>query len=717
MENKLFRSAIEYANNGWAVIPLKPKSKIPATAHGVKDATTDLDQIQRWWRQCPDYNIGVACGEKSQGLLVIDLDIDEDKGLNGYENLCEWENEHEKFPDSVQSITGRGGYQLFYKSDQNYKNSVRIIDGVDIRSEGGYVVVPPSIHPNGNKYEWEYWLDDFDYKLPEVNDTVKLFLDQQKEEQSQNFVAPQEIIESERNNTLFKIASSLQSKGLSNEAIFSAVMAENKAKCRVPLSEKEVKQLVNSALRYEKGNIQNENNRDGYSISEEIIRRYFPQAFERFGFDKKGNIKQSIRNCVLVLTEDDFFKNKLRLNELTQSISLIGEYPWKRPTDTREWTNGDDKQLYQYMEKYGLIKKENIDVALSNVSNSNSYNPVVDKLKECYEKYQKSNKEDYIRKLLPCFLGADDTDYTKETMKLVLLGAVTRIHHPGCKFDYVMILYGDQGIGKSTFIRFLGMNDEWVNDNFNSVDPKVGAENLRGIWIAEMAELLATKKAKEIEQVKSFITSVKDTYRSAYEKRAESHPRRSIFIGTTNDSHFLTDPTGNRRYLPITVHADQVKISLFEDKEKVNELIELAWGQAMEIFYENNTYPKLILPESAMDVAKREQLRFTEENTLIGLIENYLDHRKPEAKVCVLELFREVLKDPRQPTRKQVNELHDVMKDIDGWELYPKNNGKARCGEYGIQRCYVRSVADSEKLDGYSPDNWKVVGDRETPFE
>ncbi len=707
MKNKLFKSAIEYAKHGWAVIPLKPHSKVPATLHGVKDASTDIEQVQQWWMQCPDYNIGIACGEKSNGLIVIDLDIDEDKGLNGYENLCEWEKEHDEFPETVQSITGRGGYQLFYKSDQNYKNSVRIIDGVDIRSEGGYVVVPPSIHPNGKAYEWEYWLDDFDYKLPEINDTVKNFLDQQKDDTVPNFVAPKEIIESERNNTLFKIASSLQSKGLSNEAIFSAVMAENEAKCKVPLSEREVKQLVNSALRYQKGKKPDKNN----------DQKKKPRPFIRFDTTDKGNIVQSIHNCVMALTEDPYFKNKLMLNELTQSIFLMGEYPWERPTDTNEWTNADDKQLYQYLEEYGLVKKENIDVALSNVSNSNSFNPVIDKLKYCFGKYQKSDKEDYIRKLLPGFLGADDTDYTYEVMKLVMLGAVTRIHHPGCKFDYVMILFGDQGIGKSTFIRFLGMNDEWVNDNFNSVDPKVGAENLRGIWIAEMAELLATKKAKEIEQVKSFITSVKDTYRSAYEKRAESHPRRSIFIGTTNDSHFLTDPTGNRRYLPITVHADQVKISLFEDKEKVNELIELAWGQAMDIFYKNNTYPKLILPDSAMEVAKREQLCFTEENTLIGLIENYLDHRKPGAKVCVLELFREVLKDPRQPTRKQVNELHDVMRDVTGWELYPKNNGKARCGEYGIQRCYIRSVSDSEKLDGYSHNNWKVVGDGETPFE
>ena len=124
MKNRLFRSAIEYAKNGWAVLPLKKRSKIPATTHGVKDATTNLDQIVKWWDQDPDYNIGIACGQKSGGLLVIDLDIDEEKGLNGYASLKDWEREHDSFPDTVQSITGRGGYQLFYQSGKDYKLSL-----------------------------------------------------------------------------------------------------------------------------------------------------------------------------------------------------------------------------------------------------------------------------------------------------------------------------------------------------------------------------------------------------------------------------------------------------------------------------------------------------------------------------------------------------------------------------------------------------------------
>ena len=180
----------------------------------------------------------------------------------------------------------------------------------------------------------------------------------------------------------------------------------------------------------------------------------------------------------------------------------------------------------------------------------------------------------------------------------------------------------------------------------------------------------------------------------------------------------MTDPTGNRRYLPITVHADKVTLDLFGDKEEVNKLIELAWGEAMEIFCKEKTFPKLVLPEHVVEDAKEMQLNFTEENTLIGIIENYLDTRKPDAKICVLDLFQNALERSGQPTRRETNELHDIMQNMEGWEPYPNKQNKARCGRYGIQRCYVRkNVAEGKKSDGNNEDGFKPVGQMELPFD
>lgn len=242
--------ALAYANKGIAVFPLMPRDKKPLTQNGCKDASIDPGQINAWWDKHPNANIGIATGFISAGLFVIDLDIDKNKGINGYETLRNWENTHKKLPDTWQSITGRGGNHLFYWSLELINNRVNILEGIDIRGEGGYVVAPPSTHPNGNKYEWEQSPEEFD--ILEADDTVLEFLRQGKEEH-QSFVSPIVIIDGERNNTLFKLSSSLQARGLSDSAIMKAVKEENEVKCNPPLSDREVETIVKSALKYDKG--------------------------------------------------------------------------------------------------------------------------------------------------------------------------------------------------------------------------------------------------------------------------------------------------------------------------------------------------------------------------------------------------------------------------------------------------------------------------------
>ena len=107
--------ALRYAHLGLAVFPVKEKGKAPATPHGCKDATTDALQIETWWNINPQHNIGIATGSRSGGLVVIDLDIDEEKGKNGYETLKEWQKEHGDLPETWISITGNGGYHYFYR--------------------------------------------------------------------------------------------------------------------------------------------------------------------------------------------------------------------------------------------------------------------------------------------------------------------------------------------------------------------------------------------------------------------------------------------------------------------------------------------------------------------------------------------------------------------------------------------------------------------------
>lgn len=245
--------ALYYSSLGLSVFPLKARDKVPVTSTGFKVATMDTGQIERWWNECPNYNIGIATGAVSGGLFVIDLDIDEEKGKNGYEVLKDWQREHGELPETWQSITGRGGYHIFYKDASTIKNRANLYEGVDIRGDGGYIVAPPSVHPNGNRYEWE--LDPDSYKLADMNDLVFSFINPVKNSvQGSSFSVPTTIGEGERTATMVKMVCSMQAKGFSDEAIKTAVMAENNSKCVPPLTEQELEREVFPALkRYQKG--------------------------------------------------------------------------------------------------------------------------------------------------------------------------------------------------------------------------------------------------------------------------------------------------------------------------------------------------------------------------------------------------------------------------------------------------------------------------------
>lgn len=161
-------SALEYADKfKWHVFPLAPRAKTPLTAHGFKDATTDAAQINQWWEQHPDANIGVACG--ASNLVVIDVD-----GAEGINNWNALQERHAlDVSKTVVQRTGSGqGYQIFFlaPADVDIRNSAgKLAKGIDVRAQGGYVVIPPSIHPSGNQYEWEHDPQSFEIQpLPDA---------------------------------------------------------------------------------------------------------------------------------------------------------------------------------------------------------------------------------------------------------------------------------------------------------------------------------------------------------------------------------------------------------------------------------------------------------------------------------------------------------------------------------------------------------------------
>ena len=290
--------ALYYAELGLAVFPLAYRNKVPAVEGGCKVATTEKSKIERWWNQNPRYNIGIATGNKSNGLVVIDLDVDKNKGIDGYEVLRDWQNKHGELPETWQSITGRGGYHYFYKDTITHSNKVGLYEGVDIRGEGGYIVAPPSVHPNGNIYEWEQGPEE--YEIAQVDNIVNDFLKGEKQrrdsEDKTNFKVPELIPEGERVDTIVRLIASLRTKGLDDDAIKAAVRVENEKRCNPPLKEKELEKAVFPALKrdwqvnspyYNNFNAMNEN--DNKYVNEVLKKLNELNAVERFPMNDRGS--------------------------------------------------------------------------------------------------------------------------------------------------------------------------------------------------------------------------------------------------------------------------------------------------------------------------------------------------------------------------------------------------------------------------------------------
>ena len=247
-------AAIKYATEfNWAVFPVSPKNKKPLTPHGCKDAKKNVGAIKAWWKKWPDANIGIATGSASN-LVVIDEDCDEDKGLDGLQSVTEWERIHGKLPTTYMCLTGRGDYHLYFRYDgTDIKNRAGLLEGVDVRGEGGYVIAPPSIHPNGTEYVWEY--DPEEFELADANETVMELLAADKTSEPEQFKLPDKIQDGARNDTIFKLASSMQAQGLPDEAIRDAVYKTNSELCVQPLDGKELDLILSSALKYAKGEL------------------------------------------------------------------------------------------------------------------------------------------------------------------------------------------------------------------------------------------------------------------------------------------------------------------------------------------------------------------------------------------------------------------------------------------------------------------------------
>lgn len=467
--------------------------------------------------------------------------------------------------------------------------------------------------------------------------------------------------------------------------------------------EKVILELGNSKLKQAK-----EDFKDLYNLNEDNNENIWITKLE---VDKKGMYKASNKNIVTILENDINLKGKIAYNLFSNRTMVKGDLPWRSVSDKVRgdiWQDSDDANLRVYIDiTYGIVAPYKINDGLAIIEKKNKYHPIID--------YLNSNTWDKVSRvdtLMIDYLGAEDCEYTRSITRKMLVAAVSRVFNPGIKFDYMLVLVGRQGIGKSYIINLLGR--EWYSDSLNTVYGKEAYEQLQNAWILEMAELSATKKA-DAEAIKHFISKTEDSYRQAYGRRVDTFKRQCVFFGTTNENEFLKDRTGNRRYWPLMVGVNKPLKNLFKDLNK-NEINQI-WAEALYLY---KCGEKLILEGEVEREANLKQEQHLESNSKEGMIREFLNMKLPKSwdkmdiferriyigegnglreegciirdKVCSAEIWVELFGgDMKMFYKGNAREINDILRKIDGWSALKNGAGKLRFGKiYGVQRAFIR---------------------------
>lgn len=428
--------------------------------------------------------------------------------------------------------------------------------------------------------------------------------------------------------------------------------------------------------------------------------------------DKRGQYIPSMKNCVRILKNDKKLQG-IAYNEMTRGVEIRTEegeendVPWEH--QDRFWRDLDYSLLYAYLSlHYGIEFSERIlKAAFDKAANDRRFHPLKDYIAGLPEWDGVERVDDLFIRIL----GAPDTEYVRQVTRKTLVGCISRVLEPGCKFDTVLVLDGKPGIGKSTLLRKLGKS--WFSDSLSLTDTrdKTAAEKLQGVWIMEIGEMQGTRKA-DVDILKGFLSRQVDEYRPAFGRVVEHRPRTAVIFGTTNTvTGFLRDVTGNRRFWPVPVEGGEGPWGLTEEE------IDQVWAEAVVLQAEGETTFLDAAMEKEAEEMQREALEYDEregavieyletllpanwyERDIDSRVEYFRDDELRENRtdgvilrdhVSCMEIYCECFGRSKSAWKKQDGyEIASIMARIPGWERAGGDSRK-RDRAYGRQRYFIR---------------------------
>ena len=453
------------------------------------------------------------------------------------------------------------------------------------------------------------------------------------------------------------------------------------------------------------------------------------QSYSHMDLQKtlKGNVKQSVGNLVTVLLNPKYSKAKklyegqIFYDKFTNEIKIQGKIIGEkgiRPNQIRLWDDSLNNRLGLEIEKHFDLNynANKMWEAIRFVANQYEVNPP----RQYLERLRWNGDEGAIRKLLPTYLGAEDTDLNAWIMEHMILGLIKRVIEPGSKFDEMMVLVGGQGIGKSTFARYLAIEEDWFC-TIENIQGKDAVMNLMGKTVVEIEEFVALRNAKSANEAKSFLSKLSDRIRIPYEKFSTDVPRTCILIGTLNERTFLNDHTGERRYLPVECFKDKRTRAIYPDKDYLGNLSEKEYiasikedfNQALAYGYKlyKDRKHSWTLPKELLEDLFKEQEKFKYLNPDVEDIRYFLEEYKPKSQEPNITCFKELLMQGYQVKSKSFSEIMDNY--FSEWKVIRSSKTK-RISPSGISipvKLYYEKRVGKEEfievIDSDLPEEWK----------
>lgn len=538
-----------YAAQGWPIFPCHGKA--PITRRGFYDATCDAAQIASWWAQWPDANIGAPMGRWAWAL-------DEDPRNGGDSTRADLERSYAELPTTMTSLSGRkdgGCHRFFLLPPGGLKHKAALGDGLDVIGLGGYVILPPSIHPDtGLPYEWEYGPDEM--RPQEAPAWLEALVTSQAPPSSAHApAAPGEAIpQGTRDTTLTRMAGSMRRQGATATEILAALEVMNQ-RCVPPVSPDDLARIAHSVERYAPAPQLHVTTPPGTTTAVETpawdssVPWDDTQWRTFLSITKGGQPKQTFANLVRLLEHCAPWSTTCWYDTLRE-LPMVGETPL---TD-------------HGVKDAALVLGEREEVPITNLA------LVQAALVYLCQQHQRDPLQEFLA-TLPAWDGTErltewlsdhahvpKTAYTMEVSRLLPVAMIARALDPGCQYRSVVIFEGPEDTGKSKLVKALA-GAEWYRELSSGFEGKEAHMLLQGVWVAELAELAALRKTEEA-RLKSFITMQADDYVPKFSNLSVSRKRRTVFVGTHNpegDGTFLRGQTGNTRFLPIAVQAVAVE--------------------------------------------------------------------------------------------------------------------------------------------------------------